>query len=159
MADRTAIYVLTENGSYVGEALKAAATDFQGIHKDDAQMRVFVRQSEPTKFENARRAFEVRRVPAFVISDEDRAFSSPERVPRFIAFDRGVLERYVVRGDGAAKPQTQEAFYNLISDFHYVLQDEGLLHLKQSLVNQRIVGFLKTTWEEVKDLVSMSVAP
>ena len=161
MSDLASVaYILTEDGSFVGEALKAAATKFQGIHKDDAQVRVFVRQAEPYKFENARRAFEVRRTPAFAISDEDRSFASPEMVDRYIAFDRGLLEKLVVKVNGSpVKEPTQEALYNLLSDFHYILRDEGLLRLKQKLVADRVVGFLKATWEEVKDIVSISVKP
>lgn len=157
---RNFVYILSEDGSFIGETFKEAATHFAGIHKDDAVIRVFVRQSEPTKFENARKAFEIRRIPAFVVSEEDHKFNQPELVNRYIAFDRGVLERYVVKVDATAKKDaTKEAFYNLLSDFNYVIQDEGLLRLKQSLISQRIVSILKIGWEELKDLVSISVSP
>jgi len=156
---KTYYYFLAEDGSQLGEPLKAVFDTFESVHKDDAEVQRLVRQISAEKFERARTAFDVRRIPAIVISDKLHSFQTPESGNPSIALDRGILERYVRRVDGEIDTDaTQDAFYNLIADFHYIVQDENLLHLRRRLVMERVGSFLRAAWEEIKDLVSVNLS-
>ena len=156
---RTYYYLLTEDGSQIGDVLKPAFNTFESVHKDDAEVFRFVRQADSAQFERARIAFDVRRIPAIVISDENHTFATDETGNPSIALDRGILERYVRRTEGTIDEKaTQDAFYNLIADFHYIVQDENMLHLKRKLAMDRVGSFLRAAWDEIKDLVSVNVA-
>lgn len=143
MAEKTYFYVFVEDPWDRDRLVKEVFELFSKLHKDDMEVRIF--HPGDDKFEDVRRLFEIRKLPAFAIADEP--YSSTGSANPFVSFERGVLELY----------NTEEELYRLISDIHYMLKDENILRVSRKLTETRISAFFKKVWEEVKDVISIRV--
>ena len=144
---KTYFYVfLTGDKSEREREIGEAFGKFWLHHRHDSKVKTFTLSEDPKEFEQARSTFDIRRLPAFVITDEPY-FEGGEQIDPYLSFERGVFQVY----------DTKEKLYDLISDIHYLVKDEGILKLKVKTIETRVTEFLKKAWEEVKDVVGVGI--
>ncbi len=139
------IYLLTEGEAtemdrVVGRAFKK----FQEVHEGDTEV-IFLTPEQPD-FAKARDIFEIRKTPAFAISDEPCKFEGGD-------------PHLMVDRDGLDKFDTEDKIYQFITDLHYAVLDDRILHYKAGIAMHMLGAVLRAAWDELKDIVKIQVAP
>ena len=126
------------------EKVRRVFDRFRSVHQGvDSDVRYLM--PKDSDFPKARDAYEVRKLPAFVVSD-------------MVGFSNG--DPYItVERDTLEKLATEDAIYGLISDLHYVVLDDKILRWKTGAALQKLGGVLRVLWEEIKDLVRVQTVP
>jgi len=143
-AKKSYFFVLSEEKecSEFEKGLLEAFGRFKEAHTNDSE--VVILTPDMKEFKEARSLFNISQTPAFVIADEPQKLEKGANP--FISFNRPAIEQF-----------SSEKMFNLITDIHYLLIDENILRVKQSLTKTWLLNLFKSLWSELKDFVSVSV--
>ena len=138
-------HVFYEDTFPKNELLKQTFGEFRANHKEDAEVKDYNPKQYFNDFDNGRKFFELRRLPAFAVSDVEEATTEGGN---FVTFDRGMIQKFA----------TKEELYDFISDIHYIVRDENILRVKKKLAEARFKEYLRIAWDEIKDFISINIS-
>jgi len=137
-------YVLSEEKdcSELEAGLLDAFNRFEEAHKTDSEI-IKLHPGEED-FELARAQFGINRTPAFVLADEEGKLEKGTNP--YITFNRPTFENL-----------EKEKIFNLITDIHYLIIDEDILHVRDKIARAWLFGVFRDVWSELKDFIKISI--
>lgn len=144
-AQKSYFHVFYEDTFPKNELLRQTFNEFRANHQKDAVVKDYDPQKYFDEFDVARTSFELRRMPGFAVSDEEKV---TKEVNNFVTFDRGIIQKFA----------NKEELYDFISDVHYIIRDESILRVKKKVAEARFKEYLRVAWEEIKDFVTINIS-